>query len=183
MAIDALPNNPHITRSELSELHNGAWRWALHQVDGDHHAADDVMQSVYVMLLEGQARYDNRASLKTWLYAVVRNAARRYRRNNVQQQLSLRRYLQGVVGATDTDDAAEVHAHSSHEQFSSMLSQALRELPARQRDVIELTLLRDFTLAQCSEILGLGIGSVRTHYHRGKEHLRTRINLWTQDDD
>ena len=183
MAIDVLHNNRHITRTELSELHSGAWHWALRQLDGDEHAADDVMQTVYVMLLEGRAHFDNRSSLKTWLYAVVRNACRGYRRNIGRQRLSVLSYLQNAVSEQNSETTADVQPMSANLALSSNLSNALRNLPSRQRDVIELTLLRDFTLAECAEILGLRIGSVRTHYHRGKANLRAQAEKWTEDRD
>lgn len=189
MAIDVLLNNRHITRSALSELHEGAWQWALRLLDGDRDAADDVMQTVYVMLLEGSAHFDNRSSLKTWLYAVVRHACRRYRRDLGRQRRLLGQYLQHTDiqqnsmqrAAADTNPAdACVPAKDS---VSPNLAKALRQLPSRQREVVELTLLRDFTLAQCAEILGLRIGSVRTHYHRAKQNLRAQAPNWMNDRD
>jgi RNA polymerase sigma-70 factor, ECF subfamily len=183
VVIDVLLNNPHITRSALSELHEGAWQWALQQLDGDRDAADDVMQTVYVMLLEGRAHFENRSSLKTWLYAVVRHTCRRHRRDLARQQRLLLQYFRNALTQPDVPQKFDVDSLSAQDPLSPKLSNALRRLPPRQREVIELTLLRDFTLAQCAEILNLSIGSVRTHYHRAKENLRAQVPDWVNDHD
>jgi RNA polymerase sigma-70 factor (ECF subfamily) len=178
--IDVLLKNRHISRSALSELHEGAWQWACHQLHGDTDAADEVMQTVYVMLLEGRAHFNNRSSLKTWLYAVIRNACRRHHRDLARQRLWLWRQAQ----TSTTEQASDAGDSRSllDDAVSPRMSQALQNLPPRQRDVIELTILGEFTLADCAQILGLRIGSVRTHYHRAKENLRAQAKNWADED-
>ena len=48
-------------------------------------------------------------------------------------------------------------------------------LPARQRDVLELIVYREFSLSECASILGMRVGSVRTHYQRAKVNLRKHL--------
>ena len=48
----------------------------------DRSDAEEVLQTVYLKILEGKARFRGEASLKTWLFAVIRKtAATEYRRN------------------------------------------------------------------------------------------------------
>jgi RNA polymerase sigma-70 factor (ECF subfamily) len=52
------------------------------------------------------------------------------------------------------------------------LGHALRQLPARQRDVVVLRYLADFSEHDVAAALGISPGSVRTHMHRGLNTLR-----------
>ena len=163
MSEDVLPNNLNIKTSDLEALHDDAWRWAYSLVS-DRCTADDVMQRVYVEIVAGSARYDAQSSLKTWLFGVVRNIAYghfRAEKRNVRLLTRLKT-LATNDRATITEPTTEVGS-------------ALSDLPARQREVLELVVYREFTLEECAKIMGIGIGAVRTHYHRGKTTLRARL--------
>lgn len=56
------------------------------------------------------------------------------------------------------------------------LIRTLRELPARQRDVVVLRYLADLTESATAAELGTSVGSVKQHAHRGLAALRDR---WT----
>lgn len=52
------------------------------------------------------------------------------------------------------------------------LAKELRRLPSRQRDTIALRYLGDLTEEQAAACLGISVGSVKTHTHRGLAALR-----------
>src|SRR6266850_927764 len=67
---------------ELEKLHSASFGWALSCCGRDRGEAEEVLQTVYLKILEGKARFRGEASLKTWLFAVIRKtAATEYRRN------------------------------------------------------------------------------------------------------
>jgi len=55
------------------------------------------------------------------------------------------------------------------------LVDALRRLPKRQREAIALRYLSDLSEAETAAALGVSVGSVKTHVHRGLATLRTRL--------
>src|SRR3954464_10782780 len=68
-------------KAELERLHSASFGWALSCCRRDATEAEEVLQTVYVKILEGKARFRGEASLKTWLFAVIRKtAATEYRR-------------------------------------------------------------------------------------------------------
>ena len=176
MTDDAFDNNPNIGRAALAELHRGGYRWALSLTNHESAAAEDVMQQSYLLILEGRARFDGASSLKTWLYGVIRNVARRHVRQR-RVQLGLVRRLAGAGG--DPADM-NIDAQALPLTRESRLREAIRALPPRQREVLELVFDGDFTLEQAAVVLGISAGSARTHYHRAKTTLRARLEA---DDD
>src|SRR2546425_4260061 len=112
---------------ELEKLHSASFGWALSCCGRDRAEAEEVLQMVYLKILEGKARFRGESSLKTWLFAVIRKtAATEYRR----------RLLRTFRLATDTDKV-EDHVspfESQSETFERTETQthfqgALKELP------------------------------------------------------
>src|ERR1051326_7668431 len=68
-------------KAELERLHSASFGWALSCCRRDATEAEEVLQTVYLKILEGKARFRGESSLKTWLFAVIRKtAATEYRR-------------------------------------------------------------------------------------------------------
>src|SRR5436309_2315710 len=88
--------SPEALELELDRLHPAAFGWALACCMGDRAAAEDALQTSYLKILDGRARFDGRASFRTWLFAVVRYTAAGLRR-----RAWLRRWLPlAALGAT-----------------------------------------------------------------------------------
>lgn len=174
---DVLPNNKLISPAQLAALHDGAWAWAMSIVAADKAVADDLLQQVYLLILEGRAHFDGKATLKTWLYGVIRNVGYRHHKGLTQHNLKTAIYAaeQRVNGVDFTDSTAQ--AEIEHVQQQDLLARAMNQLSPRQREVLELAVYREFTLEQCASILGIRVGSVRTHYHRGKAALRQALEV------
>ena len=131
------------------------------------------MQQAYVELLSGKARFDNKSSLKTFVFSVVQNLAKgRFRRLSSRLRL-VRTYQQDIAGQVIDDGEYRV---------DDGVWRAVRALPARQRDVIELVFCRDLTVEQASAVMGVTTGTGRTHYDRAKKALRDRLRDWVEEE-
>ncbi len=163
---DALENNPHVSRCALEAIHSQVFGWALSRCRFDHTAAEDLVQQAYVELLSGRARFDNKSSLKTFVFAIVQNLAKnRYRR--LVSRLRLAKQLAA--------QPHEVNVIADEPDSRSEVWKAVYTLPARQRDIIELVFCRDLTIEEASSVMGVSIGTGRVHYDRAKKALRTAL--------
>src|SRR5436853_350037 len=74
-----------LMRAELERLHCQCFGWAMSCCRRDSARAEDVLQRVYVKVLEGKARYAGEGAFKTWLFAVIRMTARdEYRKDGLR---------------------------------------------------------------------------------------------------
>jgi RNA polymerase sigma-70 factor (ECF subfamily) len=160
--------------AELERHHADCFAWAMACCGRDRTEAEDVLQMSYLKVLDGRAVFARRSSLKTWLFGVIRRTASEHRRWR-----ALRRFRSGALaGRVDpSPDAATAVADS---ESAARLVGALATLTARQREVLHLVFYQDLTISEAAGVLGVSIGTARTHYERGKQRLR---ELLTLEDD
>ena len=64
-------------RSQLECHHAESYGWAVACCSQNRELAEDILQTAYLKILQGRARYRGEASFKTWLFAVIRGLAGR----------------------------------------------------------------------------------------------------------
>lgn len=156
---------------ELEALHAQSFAWALACCGNRRHEAEDALQIAYLRVLEGRARYEGRSAFRTWLFGVIRHTAAELRRRRLW--MPARRNGHPAVEPADTRPTADALLEA-HEQ-GQRLQAALRALPRRQREVLELVFYHEMTIAQAGVVMGVSLGTARTHYERGKKNLLSRL--------
>ena len=145
---------------EIQELYAASYRRLLAQligVTGSVAEAEDVVQQAFVRGLDHPARLLGADSPEAWLRTVAVDLARsRWRR--------ARRLVRPAPRLLDEAPEADIEG-------SLVLLQALRRLPAGQREVIALHHLADLTVEQVADTLDLPTGTVKTRLSRGRAAL------------
>lgn len=158
---------------QLRELHEASYAWALTCCNFSPDDAADVLQATYVKIYSGKAKFEGRSMLKTWLFSVIRNTAReRFRKSRSRSSL-LSTWWKGAEPLQDTVATPQEELEISQQQTS--IRNALNELPDRQREVVELVFYQDLTLQQAAEVMGVHIGTAKSHYDRAKQYLERRL--------
>jgi RNA polymerase sigma-70 factor (ECF subfamily) len=165
-------------RAELEKYHGESYGWALSCCAHLPAEAEAVQQTAYLKILMGKARYDGRASFKTWLFAVIRRTAADERRRQMFRRLLLDRQAARTSPATaERPDEALYRV-----ELQQLFRRALAALPRRQREVLQLVFYHEFSLAEAADVMNVSIGSARTHYDRGKRNLREQLEAWQGND-
>ena len=159
-------------RARLEHHHVAWYGWALSCCSRDPGLAEDVLQTVYLKILQGKARYNGRASFRTWLFSVIRKTAAEERRRSFLRRLKLREYHR-QTRQTRPHDASGQGTEASEDL--SMFQEALTALPKRQQEVLHLVFYQDLAVEEAAHIMGVSLGSARTHYERGKRRLRESL--------
>jgi RNA polymerase sigma-70 factor (ECF subfamily) len=152
-------------RSKLEEHHQSAYGWALSCCARHRADAEDVLQAAYVKVLGGKARFNGASSFRTWLFALIRNTAADHRRS-----LWRRLLREGETEPPTAGTAADEQVLQA--ERAAGIQAALSRLSARQREVLHLAFYEGMTLEEAARVMGVSIGSARTHYERGKAKLR-----------
>jgi RNA polymerase sigma-70 factor (ECF subfamily) len=157
-------------RRRLEQLHRESYGWALCCCGRRAGEAEEALQSAYVKVLEGAARFDGRCTLKTWVFAVIRRTAADQRRRALARRALLWRWR--------ARETADVPADAELEERDSqaMLQRCLADLSQRQRQLVQLVFYHDLSLSEAAGAMGVSVGAARRHYDRAKVALRRSLS-------
>src|SRR5438874_12251985 len=78
-------------RRQLECAHSDSLAWALACCGRDGNTAQEVLQTVYLAVLEGHAHFAGRSRFGTWFFGVIRRTAASERRRRWARELLLAR--------------------------------------------------------------------------------------------
>lgn len=141
---------------------------------GDHGAAEDLVQQTLASVYRHwDRRVREGAPLSYVRKAMVNHAISNSRRRRVQETL-----LGGLLGAPqdglDVPDPVDRDPYSDIDDRDVVL-RALRNLPPRMRAVVVLRYFDDLSEAATADLLGISVGSVKSHTSRGLQRLRAVV--------
>jgi len=184
----------------LDRYHAPLHRTARLYVATDAHA-EEVVQETWLAVLQGIDRFEQRSSLKTWLYRILMNIART---RGVREARSIPFSSAGGAldgGAEPTfnpdrfrppDDPdwpghwAAFPLDWEHEPESRLLAgetlalvgAAIERLPAAQREVLTLRDVDGWTSVEVCNALGLTETNQRVLLHRGRAKVRRALESY-----
>lgn len=129
---------------------------------GDHHQAEDIVSEafakVYVQWRKGRVN-----DVGSYLRRAVSNEANsRLRRRYLERREASKR-SGDERGVRRVDDTAADHDE---------VWQAITRLPDRQRQAIVLRFYEDLSEAETAEVLGVGVGTVKSQVSRGLDRMQ-----------
>lgn len=154
--------------ASLEALHDASFGWARSCCRGSRDEAADVLQSAYVKVLSGRARFAGRSEFKTWFFGVIRLTALEVRRKRARE-------VAPIAGLDPVDPQRSADVVLVAREEAAALRAALERLPERQQEVLHLVFYQGLSIAEAADVMTVSLGSARTHYDRGKKRLRALL--------
>ena len=143
------------------------YRFAVHMC-GSVTAAEDVVQDVFIAVIEAAARYrPGRSGVVAWLLGIASNHVRRWRHRRMFLPLPGDESGDGRRLSAEADPVGDL----TRRKQEAELARALVALPVRYREVIVLCDLQELSYETAAAALGCAIGTVRSRLHRGRARL------------
>lgn len=146
---------------------------ALDLYSGSLQLAEDLAQETLARVCKDWSRIRRMEAPGAYAHRIALNlATSAFRRRAVERRFG--ELLPEPEGWTDPDAATAVAVRA-----------ALQRLRPEQRKVLVLRYFLDHSLTETAEILGMPVGTVKTHAHRGLTALRDElaVDLTTSDDE
>jgi RNA polymerase sigma-70 factor, ECF subfamily len=138
---------------------------------GDRSSAEELVQEVFLKVWRSSGTFDpSRASFSTWLYRVTRSVALDLYRKRTSRIRPVPNADSQIAAARDSSAGPEEIVDDSW--LSWRMSNALEELGATQREVVELAYFQGLSQREISERTGMPLGTVKSRTASAMKRLR-----------
>jgi RNA polymerase sigma-70 factor (ECF subfamily) len=139
----------------------------------DPQLAEDVVQQVFLALWNGSGYDPGRGSISTWLMSVTHHKAV----DALRRESTRRKRLAGEQALLELQAAGPGPEDEAWLRLRADLTRdALRNLPAEQREVLLLAYYGGYTHREIAELTGLPLGTVKSRTLAGMRRLREQLS-------
>ncbi|WP_244462654.1 sigma-70 family RNA polymerase sigma factor [Methyloceanibacter caenitepidi] len=136
----------------------------------DADTAEDLAQEVMLTLWRKAGLYaPERGTVSAWVFTIARNV----RIDRLRRQSS--RPYEDIADLQLEAPGASGEEETEMRQRERLVGQALADLPAEQRRVVELSFVEDMPQAEIATALGLPLGTVKSRMRLAYAKLRERL--------
>jgi RNA polymerase sigma factor (sigma-70 family) len=138
-----------------------------------HEDTQDLMQESFISAYLNLAKFENRASFKTWIIRIMLNHCWQKQqklsyKNESRQEIS--EYSASMfVSPTDTQTAI------MNKELNNVIENALKEVPENYRMVFTLREINGMNVAETAGAMNISETNVKVRLNRAKAMLRTQI--------
>lgn len=147
--------------------HQPLWRYARN-LTGNDAAADDATQEVWLRVLRGIARLRDSARLRAWLFGI----AHKVLMDRLREQYARPPAQDVDIDAIPADEAAP----GLEWELATMLDELAR-LPLVENEILTLFYLRELSIDDIAQSLGIPVGTVKSRLFRARNMLRHEMKL------
>ena len=189
--VAALKDGDESAFVDLVDLHTAAMLRVARGYVPSREIAEEVVQETWIALLKGIGSFEARSSLRTWLFTILINTAkRRGVRERRDADVAVLAFTGGTVDPArfrGSDDPYPGHwlPHEVPAPFpdtpegsvlgNELIALARRELdklPERQRVVVTMRDMLGLDSAEVCELLDISVANQRVLLHRGRATVR-----------
>jgi RNA polymerase sigma-70 factor (ECF subfamily) len=130
----------------------------------DNQLVENIVSDCFIKLWENRGKIEIETSIKSYLYAILRNKIIDHFRGNRQKTLLLEE-LPDIPDETEFDE----------QQRFAKLYMAISQLPKQRKIILELAAFDSLTYQQIAEKLGISKNTVKTQIARAYRFLKESL--------
>ena len=157
------------SREAFEQLYR-AWqtrlfRYLLRMV-GDSGRAEELTNDTMIAAWKAAASFKGQSKVSTWLFAIARNKAL----NSLRQRQPETVEVEEAMAVASSSGGQEVAV--SRDRLQATIKDALQELSADHREVMELTFYQELSYQEIAEIMQCPVNTVKTRMFYAKKKLQ-----------
>src|SRR2546425_4820852 len=150
---------------ELVTRHQKTVYDLAHRMLENHADAADMAQKTFVQAFLHHRSFKPESSFRTWVYQICLNQCRNALRDRARLT---HEDVEELALAARQDTFAE----AASAELKDRLGQAIRTLPARQREALVLRVYHNHPFAEIGAIMSCSEGTAKANYHHAVDKLR-----------
>ena len=146
------------------------------RIVGDAQVAEEILQEVFVRAWQQGGSFQSaRGSLITWLLSITHNLSIDEVRRRKRRPQKADAEEPETILATLPDEGLDVEEEVWLSSLRITIQDALQQLPAAQREAIELAYFQGLTQREIADTLGEPLGTIKTRMRLGMLKLREQL--------
>lgn len=174
----ATVSNDQRAFAELVTRHQSNLRYSLRQMtDWNESLADDLAQDTFIQAFKQLSNFRQQSKFSSWLYRIAYNTFLQHVRKKTLdvQSLDDNPVLEAQVEQSRIfEDDSQLEKSELHTKVARLLA----AIEPERRSVLHLFLHRQNTQSEIAEIMGIPLGTVKTHINRGRVTLQQGLQDW-----
>jgi RNA polymerase sigma-70 factor (ECF subfamily) len=159
----------------VRQYETGVFRLAL-SIVGDATEANEITQETFIAALRSLPGYQEKNSLKAWLYTIALNQSRSHLRKRKTLE-RLRTTLTTIFRIENEKQVLPEEAAIQNEKEARVWS-TVSQMDEAHRTVVVLRYFHELSIAEISEILSVNQGTIHSRLHTAREKLRNALKDW-----
>ena len=170
---ECIAGNQVAIETFVRQYETGVFRLAL-SILGDPTEANEIMQETFIAALRALPSYQEKQSLKAWLYTIALN----HSRSHLRKRKTLERLRATLNSLFHVETQKQISPEDSVIQNDKKAEvwRALNQLDEPFRLVVVLRYFHQLSIAEISDILSLNEGTIHSRLHTARERLRNALN-------
>jgi RNA polymerase sigma-70 factor (ECF subfamily) len=168
--------------AELVRRHQSAVRACLRRLTlGNHALADDLSQETFVLAWRNLKSFRQEARFSTWLFRIATNCWLGDARKRKETLLG---DADADIAEGDDDAGAAGDVSTDHARGTVLkvdLERAMKVLSEGERAAIVQCYHNDLSHEEAAYVLGMPVGTVKTHVLRAKQKLKVAMASWAPE--
>lgn len=138
----------------------------FYQMCKDANLSEDLVQNVFIRVLKYKHTYNEESNFLSWLFRIARNVYYDQFKVNSKNRTADLDEVNNVFMVENVESDIEKN------EKVSLLKEAMNQLPAKKKELIVLSKLKELKYKELGEIVGCSEGNARTRVHRALLDLK-----------
>ncbi len=151
----------------------------IYSFTGDYEDALDLTQEAFISAYRHIDKFRQESNIYTWLYRIAINLCKKHYNRKKKQDLVFTSSLDDPETLQRVEKRASEYRSAIEilelDEEQSMIRREIACLPKKHRAVIILKYLQDLSYEEVADVLGCGVGTVKSRLSRAKEKLKQRL--------
>lgn len=145
-------------------------RYLVRMMGGDMSRAQDLLQDVFLAVIDKAAQFKNGYRFSGWVYVIAHNRCK-----NEYRFMDYRRKDQNVAPEDHEQSAVSADQRIDRKAFRQNLERALKDLSPEKRSMFLLRFEEELSLKEIARIFDMPVGTVKSRLHYVLRYLNSQL--------